>query len=358
MIIRLDFSIKDPRERVKLVQRIVDNAAPERLTPKYLEILADYIVFVDTKQKDVISENHLVTIHKREISFQGLAAQLENGEDGIYNMIANDKNILFTPKISITPEDIEAMPALKELHEAIEVIEQEEKSAEGHKKYLLKKQLIEMRQDQYIIKGSYRPTIYFMSGTRGITKLDLSEHVTISADGTLSSDAIISLLNPAHVSALLCNYSKLKEDTYGKFESDAYFLLLDLDNLIEKTLKDKYPLYYDLLIYKIDGRQNAEIQSLLEQKHGVRHTVEYISALWRKKIPKLLADKAQEDYLVWYYTTQERGKWKRCSQCGQIKLAHSRFFTRNGTSRDGFYSICKECRNKKAFGQKGKKELT
>ena len=27
-----------------------------------------------------------------------------------------------------------------------------------------------------------------------------------------------------------------------------YYLMEDLDNLIERTLKDKYPLYYDLLI--------------------------------------------------------------------------------------------------------------
>ena len=34
----------------------------------------------------------------------------------------------------------------------------------------------------------------------------------------------------------------------------------DLDALIEKTLKNKYPLYFDILVYKIDGKQNAEIQ--------------------------------------------------------------------------------------------------
>jgi hypothetical protein len=72
----------------------------------------------------------------------------------------------------------------------------------------------------------------------------------------------------------------------------------DLDNLIERTLKNEYPLYYKLLIYKIDGKSNADIQILLEQEFGLTYTVEYLSSLWRNKIPKLLAEKAKEDYLV------------------------------------------------------------
>lgn len=44
----------------------------------------------------------MVTINKRETSFEGLISKFENGEDGIYNLITEDKNIIFTPKISIT----------------------------------------------------------------------------------------------------------------------------------------------------------------------------------------------------------------------------------------------------------------
>ena len=81
------------------------------------------------------------------------------------------------------------------------------------------------------------------------------------------------------------------------------------------------------------------------KKYNKKYTVEYISALWRNKIPKLIAEKAKEDYLIWYFTFVEKGTWKKCSKCGQIKLAHKRFFSRNNTSKSGFYSICKECRN-------------
>ena len=53
----------------------------------------------------------------------------------------------------------------------------------------------------------------------------------------------------------------------------------DLDNLVEKTLRDKYPLYYKLLIYKIDGKSNAEIQKLLADEFDITYTVEYLSSL-------------------------------------------------------------------------------
>lgn len=349
--IKLDYSLETPEERNELVKKIIDKTPSEQLTPKYLEILSDYIIFAmdkqERKQKQILTDNHMVTVNKRETSFEGLVGRLENGEDGIYNMIANDKNIIFTPKFQITQQDIAEIPELKQLVDAIAEVEKAEKKAVGKKKFLLKKQLIAMRQDQYVIRSAYKPPIYCMNAIKSFSKIDFDENVSISGNDEIEDNSLVSFFNPKHISALLCNYSRLKEDAWGKFYSDSYFLMEDLDTLIEKTLRDSYPMYYDLLIYKIDGKQNLEIQSLLNQKHNVKHSVEYISSLWRNKIPKLLSEQAQEDYLIWYYTTQKKGKWKKCSRCGKIKLAHNKFFSKNKTSKDHFYSICKCCRNKK-----------
>lgn len=349
--IKLDYSLETPEERNELVKKIINNTPSEQLTPRYLEILSDYIIFAmdkqERKQKQILTDNHMVTVNKRETSFEGLVGRLENGEDGIYNMIANDKNIIFTPKFQITQQDIAEIPELKQLVDAIAEVEKAEKKAVGKKKFLLKKQLIAMRQDQYVIRSAYKPPIYCMNAIKSFSKINFDENVSISGNDEIEDNSLVSFFNPKHISALLCNYSRLKEDAWGKFYSDSYFLMEDLDTLIEKTLRDSYPMYYDLLIYKIDGKQNLEIQSLLNQKHNVKHSVEYISSLWRNKIPKLLSEQAQEDYLIWYYTTQKKGKWKKCSRCGEIKLAHNKFFSKNKTSKDHFYSICKCCRNKK-----------
>ena len=348
---KLDYSIESPEERVQVVNKIIENIPPERLTSRYLEILADYMIFAmnkkEKKQKLINTDNRMVTINKRETSFQGLVSKFQNGEDGIYNMIINDKNVLLTPKYQITQQDIDSIPALKELREQIAKVEEQQKKARGKRKYLLKKQIIEMRQDQYVIKGAYKPITYCFNLIKSMSTLDLGDKLEINANGDIVNKGLISLFNPTHVSLLLCNYSKLKMSCWDKLQSDLWYLLKDLENAADAALQQKYPLYYDLMIYKIDGKSNLEIQNLLYNTYGITHSVEYISSLWRKKIPKLIAEEEQKRVLVWYYTVVEKGKWKRCSRCGQIKLAHNKFFSKNNTSKDGFYSICKDCRNKK-----------
>ena len=354
--LKLDYTLEQPEDRVELVKKIIENTPPNKMNNKYLQILADYIIFAMTKkerkEKNINTDNRMVTINKRQTSFQGLVGKFENGEDGIYNMIINDKNVLLTPKYKITQEDVDNMPQLKKLREEIEKLEEQQKKARGKRKYLLKKQIIEMRQDQYIIKNSYRPMIYSLNLIKSFSTLDLSDKIEIDENGDIVNKGLISLFNPTHVSILLCNYSKIKQQADGKFTSDIYYLMQDLENLVDAALKDKYPLYYDLLIYKIDGKTNLEIQELLFATYGVSHSIEYISSLWRKKIPKLIAEYEEKDYLVWYYTNVEKGKWKKCSRCGQVKLVHNKFFSKNKTSKDHFYSICKDCRNAKTKEKK------
>jgi len=81
-----------------------------------MEALADYLILCmekqEKKEKKVLTDNRMATVNKRETSFEGLVCQLENGEDGIYNLINENKNVIFQPKISITKEDLEEIPDL------------------------------------------------------------------------------------------------------------------------------------------------------------------------------------------------------------------------------------------------------
>jgi hypothetical protein len=97
---------------------------------------------------------------------------------------------------------------------------------------------------------------------------------------------------------------------------------------------------------KIDGEQNIDIQTALQVEFDIKHSLEYISSLWRNKIPKLIAQAAKEDFIIWQYKLNNL-PMKKCSRCGQFKPAHNDFFSKNKTSKDGWYSMCKCCRNKK-----------
>jgi hypothetical protein len=186
------------------------------------------------------------------------------------------------------------------------------------------------------------------SSPAGLNKIDLDEKRYIDENGEPQSTGLISFFNEKHISAILCNYNGLKIETKGRFWDDFYYLMEAFDALMKKALAE-YPLYMDIVKLKIKGKQNIEIQKALEKKHNVWHSVEYISSLWRNKIPKIIAEKAKVDFLIWYYTYEhpEEAVWKKCSCCGQLKLAHNKFFSKNKTSKDGYYSLCKECRNAK-----------
>lgn len=342
----LDYSISSPEDRNDYIKQLINNG---QYNEKALELMADYLVLCmekeDKKKKVILTDNRQITVNKRETSLEGLTDKLENGEDGLYSMIANDKNIIFSHSVSITPEDLQTIPFLSQLRAEIDKMSNTEFT--GKKAYLAKKMLIEMRKDQYVIKNAYQKPITFVRTIKGSPQPDFSEDIALDSDNNIVVKGNMTLYEPLHISALLCNYSALKEYSYEDLNSDMRWLIKDLEDLIDRTLKDKYPMYYDLLIYKIDGDTNAEIQVKLQDKHGVFHSLEYISSLYRNKIPKLLSDKAREDWLNWYFTVKEKGKWKTCTKCGETKLAHNIYFSRNGSAKNGYYSICKECRNRK-----------
>ena len=103
-IIKLDYTLTSTEDRLALVNQILEET--EDPNENYLEILANYLIVPierqERKEHKILTENRMATVNKRETSFEGLVAQLENGEDGIYNLITQDKNVIFQPKVSIT----------------------------------------------------------------------------------------------------------------------------------------------------------------------------------------------------------------------------------------------------------------
>lgn len=355
MNISLDYSLKTAEERNQYANDILTNLnSPSNAE---CEALADYILAAlpkeERRSRSILTNNRLVTINRRETSFEGLCSKLEVGEDGIYSMLSTlGKQGFLTQKNPITEADLERIPALKDLQDSIQQVEAQYATSAGKQKQLLKKQLIQMRQDQYVLRNGFSKNQPCPSAANlHFTYTFYDSQYCLDKDGNPHTTGLIDLFNQSHIAAILSNYIGLKQCAEADFTGDLWFLMQDFDDLIAATFpKDSY--LFDLLTLKTEGYTNEEIKAALASKHGISHTIEHISNLWRHKIPRLLQETAEKQFLEWYYTVVEYGKWKRCSCCHQVKLADARFFTRNSTSLDGFYSICKECRAKKRIAAK------
>lgn len=344
---KLDYTLESPEERKQLVEKILEEAPDP--SPQYLESLADYLVLCMEKQerreRKLLTDNRMTTVNKRETSYEGLVSQLESGEDGIYNMTSNSKNIIFQPKVMITQKDVEEIPGMQQLRDAIKMWEAKLKTASGRQAYIIKSTIIDLRKDQYILKNAYRKPIILNQITHSKNYIPLDSDFSFDDDGFVIPEGV-NLCNPKVVSAILCNYSIMKQESWGEFDKDLWYLMQEFDEVADAALKD-YPLYDRICEYKVDGLPNVEIQEKIQMEFGIKHSQEYISSLWRNKIPKMIASEAEDRLLDWYMLSEMKGKYKRCSRCGQVKLAHNKYFSKNKTSRDGFYSICKACRNAK-----------
>lgn len=349
---KLDNSIKSAEARIKYIEQQIA-AAPKKISTGELTAISDYLVMPlekdEKKKKEIITFNRTITFNKREVSFESMTTEFLDDEDMVYQMsVTPDKNRLLDPKYQkITEKDIQTIPGLAELRQSIQSIEKQFQNSCGQRRYLLKKQLIEMYKDQYVLKNIFRPTMPPPVESKTLSQISLDSKVYYKDNIIYVSG--FSLLIPKVVELLLEGYVKIKEDTYEKFNSDAKYLIIDLENLIDTFLKPNYPEFFDVLTYKIDGDTNAAIAKKILDKYNIKRGASYYSTLWRKKIPHLLAEEAQKRWLVWHFTFEQKGKWRKCSKCGEIKLEHPFFFSKN-TKKNGditYYSICKECRKKK-----------
>ena len=333
MKIKLDYTIEEVDKRLEEVTILCENHE-EDLTSYNLEQMADYLIYQmekeERKERKILTPNRLVTVNKRETSFEGIVSKFETNQDGVYGIMNEDKNTILTHKVSITPRDIEELPFLKQIRESIEQLKKI-----PERNYIVQQAIIDLSQTQYMVKNAYRKPMRASS-------------TMVPSGSSIDWCAALDFTKWETVSAVLKYYSKLKTTAAEKFETDMYWILQDFETLLDSALKNQYPMLYDIAIDKMENRQNIDIQERLTQKYGDTFSVEYISSLFNNKIPKLIADLADAQELEYHYTFVEKGAWKKCNRCGQVKLLHSRFFSKNSSSsKNGFYSICKCCRNKK-----------
>ena len=149
---QLDYSLTTPQERIACVEKALKETPSDKINKKTLSYMSDYILFIadrnQTKrekkeERPIITKNREITINKRQISYEEVVSNLENGEDGIYSLISINKNQILDPKSPITESDFETIPALQEYKEILQNLKQQFDSAKGMRRYQLKKTIIE-----------------------------------------------------------------------------------------------------------------------------------------------------------------------------------------------------------------------
>jgi len=82
--------------------------------------------------------------------------------------------------------------------------------------------------------------------------MDLKEEISVLPNGQLKINSPLTLLKKEHVSFLLNYYPQLKQEVDENLNSDLRWLLIDLENLIDRTFLTSdavnNKILYDLII--------------------------------------------------------------------------------------------------------------
>lgn len=348
---KLDTNLQTSEERLKYIEDyLVANPTPNETE---LDWIANYLTYPLDKEerlKDrlIMTSSRNKTISDHETSYDGLAAKFEAGEDAV-EAISQSRapiKVNITPKKrAITQKDLDTVPGLKTVRESIAFWEQVKNSSTGKKAYIAQKAYREDSKLQYILRDSFYPPIgAAVSPNFTAQEPEYYSKEYVDEKGNVHGEGF-TLLNADLDAELLRYYIKLKGKNWGKF-NDLWFLIADFENALFEALKDN-AIFQLIVEAKWSNLSNQEIVKEIENEFGVTYTPEVISNIYCQKIPKMIAETYYDTFLDWWYLEKEKGSYKVCSCCGQTLLAHPRFFNRNSTSRDGFYSQCKKCRAQK-----------
>lgn len=391
-MLNLDFTINTSRERQEFIQNYIKERTEKgyHFTEKEIGQMGDYILYGKDEDGTSIVDRKEVEIDTRYSSYK--KKRPDSLEELMESPTFNENNILRTNiykkvKPKIDREKDKDIPGIQDLWKIIDNWDHKIKVTEGkeidpnvkpltpQQLYKAKHHLIELRTQQYYLKDIVKPTIppsnpvdllasqlhdqaivwneengeyciaplgiYSVCPQRFTDPRSLEE-----IDYTYNKNAkyILDFRNPDHIYQLLENYNDCADsnNTNGTFgveniwrdimeTLDFYIDFADFDRekqIIIEMKKNKYPV--------------IEIQERLKNELGVTHSSNYISTIYTQKICKEIAEAAALHYDM-YMEREVMSNWKKCSQCGEVKLLDSRVFMRKSRSSDGFNSKCKKC---------------
>lgn len=219
------------------------------------------------------------------------------------------KKDLIDPELKVVKEYQDYIDSLKSLLDKLRKEKRNKKL-----QYKLINNMKFCKTDQIYCKDAIKGTIYFKEVLPDTTDIDYDQ---------------FDFFDKEHVLCLL------------KFEpmnltTDLGILVYDLNQLLKKIKLTKTE--QEVLRYhrQINDKNQEEIAKELG------FSQQYIASVLDRLADKI-TKKFEEVYEDWYYLNLVRGKYKKCSCCGKIKLANERYFSPDSTRKDGFFPYCKKC---------------
>lgn len=312
---------------VKLCLNTSDGLYSETNITHELEKMADYILYApDGERINKTTEYNFYTEEKfkerlnKDMNLEGALSDNGGSEERIDFLIRKGNNYKKEIKQKFNKSDLkdeDLKNVIVPYYELREKLRDEARVNKNMKEgYVIGNQINSLSKDLVDIKDQLKGTIYFKQLLIDSTEIDYNQF------NFFNEDMIRELLRikPRH-----------------DFQDDLACLTYDMQRTIDKCNFSDVEL--DITDMMRSNYDVAEIAKELDCKYQtVQSTI--------NKMIKKIINKYEDTYEDWYYLNIVKGKYKKCSKCGEIKIANERHFSPKKDSKDGFHPYCKECRSK------------
>lgn len=380
---QLDFNLSTDSERRDYISKF----DLSNLSEKELELCANYILYgKDATGKSLVDKKYIYIEPKYSTYNSKRPESLDQLMENPNFEIPVNKIRYKTVKPTIDRSKDKDIPTIKEMWENIDELQhlldantgkikdENAKKLTDTQIYRLKHILVDIRKGQYYLKDIFKPTIGRAQNKLTYIPYEDEEDTPWNDPHSDYAFAPLGLIDrTGYGFAAFYDYKdldyvpnlyneKAKYIVDFRKEEHIYRLLEryeDLEcarrkgdtNLIENILEtlnyyiaraNLAPQHYVIIRMKIRKKPNKEIAQTVNELFGTRHTENYISTLWTKKICVEIANAAILHYDE-FLARGDENAWKVCNTCGESKLKDPRLFVRKVTTRDGLSNRCKIC---------------
>lgn len=365
---KLDYSVKDPKKRVKIVRKILGEKLDIKGNDKYacyddfivnyyntesvrkgLEIMATYIIEADRKEK-----RKKLNKEKKKRKYEQMSSDPEKEAEIMYEKKKKKEIYRINGVMAVEKKDREKFSELWEINKAVELLETSRRKGKNIKGDVIGRHdmrkynriIPQLKNDEKILKEFLVGMIEFQRIDRTSTKYCFDEDTGyFDGDNYVKvSENRIEFNKELHIYELIEHYAMLKAKNSFKVNSDMKYILDVLDEIIRRA---KLPDYMqDILNWKIRGFGAGQILHELQVKYGLKISEGKLSRIYKGIIPYRIVQTYEDWYEDWLYTYKVKGHWKTCSECGKAKLASQKYFGKDERNLDGLKGYCKKCSSK------------